>query len=166
MLISAGDTDVRFHGGIWVLRGPVRGRAHLFLAFLGGVVAFVIFDPIARIPSGVLVILDAGGLSLFAVSGASKSLLYGLTPVSAMRLGAVTATGGGVIRDVLLNKLPAILRIDVYASAPPVGVAVMTVGVCRGRPRGQMMLIGGASCRVLRLIAVRQHWGLPYAGAL
>jgi uncharacterized membrane protein YeiH len=71
-----------------------------------------------------------------------------------------------LIRDVLLNKVPAVLRIDVYASAALVGAAVMTVGVCRGRPRGQMMLIGGASCLVLRLIAVWQHWGLPHAGAL
>ena len=100
------------------------------------------------------------------MSGASKSLLYGLTPVSAVLLGAVTATGGGVIRDVLLNKVPAVLRIDVYASAALVGAAVMTVGVCRGRPRGQMMLIGGASCLVLRLIAVWQLWGLLHAGAL
>jgi uncharacterized membrane protein YeiH len=83
-------------------------------------------------PVGGFIILDAGGLSLFAVSGTSKSPLYGLTPVSAVLVGA----------------------------------AVMTVGLCRGRPRGQMMLIGGASCLILRLIAVWQHWGLPHADAL
>ncbi len=71
-----------------------------------------------------------------------------------------------MIRDLLLNQVPAILRIDVYASAALLGAAVMTLGVRLGQPRGRMMFIGGGACLGLRLIAAWQHWGLPRAGAL
>jgi uncharacterized membrane protein YeiH len=67
---------------------------------------------------------------------------------------------------VLLNKVPAVLRINIYASAALLGATVMTIGVRRGFPRGRMMVIGGLVCFVLRVVAAWQHWGLPRAGAL
>ena len=143
-----------------------RFQRYIFAAVLGAAIAFVVFTPVAQAPTWVLISLDAGGLSLFAVSGASKSLLFGTNALSAIILGVVTGTGGGVIRDVLLNKVPAILRVDVYASAALLGAAVMTIGVRRGQPRGRMMFIGGGLCFALRLVAAWQHWGLPRAGAL
>ena len=90
-----------------------RFQRYIFAAVLGAAIALVVFTPIAQAPTWVLISLDAGGLSLFAVSGASKSLLFGTNALSAIILGVVTGTGGGVIRDVLLNKVPAILRVDV-----------------------------------------------------
>jgi uncharacterized membrane protein YeiH len=77
----------------------------------------------------------------------------------------VTGTGGGVIRDVLLGKIPAILRVDIYASAALVGAAVMVLGVRAGQPRSRMMFVGGGLCFALRLIAAWQHSGPPHAGA-
>ena len=143
-----------------------RDHRYMVTALLGAVLAFVIFAPISRAPAWVLITLDAGGLSLFAVSGASKALLFGSNPLTAVILGVVTATGGGVIRDLLLNTVPAILRVDVYASAALVGALVMTVGIRNGQPRSRMMLLGGSVCLALRLVAAWQHWGLPRAGAL
>ncbi len=110
--------------------------------------------------------LDAACLSLFAVSGASKALLFKTNALTTIILGVVTGTGGGGIRDVLLNKVPAILRVDVYASAALLGAPVMMIGVRQGQPRGRMMFIGGGVCFALRLTAAWQHWGLPRAGAL
>jgi uncharacterized membrane protein YeiH len=141
-------------------------QRYILAATLGALLAFVIFEPIAHAPTWILITLDAAGLSLFAVSGASKALMFGTNALTAVLLGGITATGGGVIRDVLLNKVPAILRVDVYASAALVGAAVMTIGVRRGQPRGRMMFIGGLLCFVLRMLAAWQHWGLPKAGAL
>ena len=58
-----------------------------------------------------ILLLDAAGLSLFCVTGATKSLDYGLGPAQAVILGAVTAVGGGTIRDIWrgrsLQSLPA-----------------------------------------------------------
>jgi uncharacterized membrane protein YeiH len=144
----------------------LRNQRYTITALLGGVLAFVVFDPIAHIPAGVLTGLDAAGLSLFAVSGASKSLLFGAKPLIAVLLGAVSGSAGGAIRDVLLNRVPAVLHVDVYATAALVGASVMTIGVCRGLPRGRMMAIGGAICFAVRVIAAWQHWNLPHAGKL
>ncbi len=143
-----------------------RSQWYIVVALLGAAIAFAIFTPISHVPTWVLITLDAAGLSLFAVSGASKALLFETNTLTAIILGVVTGTGGGVIRDVLLNKVPAILRVDVYASAALLGAVVMTIGVRQGQPRGRMMFIGGGVCFALRLVAAWQHWGLPRAGAL
>jgi uncharacterized membrane protein YeiH len=126
-----------------------RFQWYIVVALLGAAIAFVIFTPISHVPTWVLIMLDAAGLSLFAVSGASKALLFETNALTAIILGVVTGTGGGVIRDVLLNKVPAILRVDVYASAALLGMAVMTIGVRQGQPRGRMMFIGGGVCFAL-----------------
>jgi uncharacterized membrane protein YeiH len=83
-----------------------------------------------------------------------------------MICGVITAVGGGVIRDVLLNVVPQVLRTSVYASAALFGTVVMLIGIRAGQPRGRMMFIGGIACLALRLVAAWQHWNLPNAGSL
>lgn len=143
-----------------------RDQRYIVTALAGGLVAFVIFGPISTVPVWVLTVLDAIGLSLFAVSGASKAMTFGVGELGAMICGAITATGGGAIRDMLLNTVPAILRVSIYASAALAGAAVVVIGVRAGQPRGRMMCLGGAVCLALRLIAAWQHWNLPHANAL
>jgi hypothetical protein len=60
-------------------------------------------------------VLDAAGLSLFAVTGASKALEFGLGPVQAVILGALTGVGGGTLRDVLIRQVPTVLTSELYA---------------------------------------------------
>ena len=141
-------------------------RRYMITAVVGALVAFAIFSPLATVPHWVLIVLDAGGLSLFAVSGASKALEFGPNELTAIICGVLTATGGGAIRDVLLNIVPAVLRVSVYASAALLGAAVTVIGIRAGQPRERMMFIGGTACLVLRLVAAWQHWNLPQAGAI
>ena len=61
--------------------------------------------------------LDAAGLALFAVTGATKALTYGLGPVGAALLGMLTGIGGGMMRDILITEVPVVLRADLYAVA-------------------------------------------------
>lgn len=143
-----------------------RDQRYMITALVGALVAFAIFVPISRAPHWVLTSLDAGGLSLFAVSGTSKALEFGANELTAMICGIVTATGGGAIRDVLLNIVPSVLDVGVYASAALFGGAVMVAGMRAGQPRGRMMFIGGAACLALRLIAVHLNWNLPHAATL
>ena len=78
---------------------------YLAVATAGGLVAFVL----AGLPDRLnlpINLLDAAGLSLFAVTGASKALDFGLGPGQAIILGAVTAVGGGTVRDVLIRPDP------------------------------------------------------------
>jgi uncharacterized membrane protein YeiH len=86
-------------------------------------------------------------------------------PSIAVLLGAITAVGGGVVRDVLLAQIPAVLRVDIYATAALTGSLVMVAGHRIGVPRTTAAILGGAVCFTLRMLAVWQNWQLPKAGA-
>src|SRR5919202_3469669 len=82
---------------------------YLAVAAGGGLVAFVSGRHLERLNTPITV-LDAAGLSLFAVTGASKAFELGLGPVQAVLLGAITGVGGGTVRDVLVGQIPTVLR--------------------------------------------------------
>ena len=108
-------------------------------------------------------IFDAGGLALFAVSGAQKALDFHLGPITAILLGVLTGIGGGMVRDVLTAEAPAVLRGDVYAVAAMAGAAVVVLGrVLHFHPIAATLL-GAALCFILRILAIRRGWQLPVA---
>jgi uncharacterized membrane protein YeiH len=108
-----------------------------------------------------LTTLDAVGLSLFAVAGAEKALDFKIPPFIAMLMGAMTASGGGVVRDILLVRTPVVLVADIYASAALVGAAVVVVGRRLGCPPALAAVLGFVVCFTLRMAAVRFGWQLP-----
>ena len=139
----------------------IRGWRYPAIAFAGGV-AVILFHVFAgRGVECLLVTLDAAGLALLAVSGAEKALEFGIHPFLAIFMGAITGVGGGTIRDILLAKVPAVLRADIYAVAALAGAAVMVLGLQMKLPRVWMAFAGGVFCFVLRMLAVWLHWNLP-----
>lgn len=108
-------------------------------------------------------LMDAMGLSLFAVAGTEKALAFGLSPVMAALLGTLTGIGGGVARDVLLAEIPAVLRSDLYAMAALAGATVVVGGSILSLPIIVSTLSGGMICFGLRLTAIRRGWRLPMA---
>ncbi len=130
-------------------------------ALAGGLAVVLVYQLINSITPWVLTGLDAAGLSLFAVAGAAKALDYRSNVVTAILLGAITAVGGGVVRDMMLNEVPIVLRAHIYAVAALAGAAVV-VGVDRFRcPRALSMSLGAGVCFLLRILSVWQHWNLP-----
>ena len=111
-----------------------------------------------------VLIFDAGGLALFAVSGAQKALDFHLGPVTAMLLGMLTGIGGGMVRDVLAAEVPAVLRGDVYAVAALAGAAVVVVGRTLHLPSTAATIAGAILCFGIRFVALRRGWQLPVAG--
>ena len=87
---------------------------YLVVATAGGLIAFGLGRWLQRLTLPITV-LDAAGLSLFAVTGASKALDYGLGAIQAVILGAITGVGGGTMRDVLIRRIPAVLHRGLYA---------------------------------------------------
>ena len=69
--------------------------------------------------SGSVLIFDAAGLALFAVTGTTKALAYHLNPVAAALLGMLTGIGGGVMRDILTVEVPVVLRADLLRRCSP-----------------------------------------------
>src|SRR3954471_24170916 len=84
----------------------------------------------AHIPQSryrVLLWFDALGLALFAVTGAERALLVGSGPVVAVAMGVITATFGGIIRDVLGHESPVVLSREVHVTAALAGASVFVV---------------------------------------
>jgi uncharacterized membrane protein YeiH len=133
------------------------------IAFVGAAVVFFFHQFVQEIPAQLLMVLDAAGLALFAVSGTEKAMLREMPPLVAVLLGGITGVGGGTIRDVLLARVPNVLHADVYATAALAGAATMVL--CR-RLRltdTQSAFVGGVVCFVLRVVSVWLHWKLPVA---
>ncbi|MEI9980185.1 MAG: TRIC cation channel family protein [Edaphobacter sp.] len=139
----------------------IRDWRYAATAFAGGGAVFFFHPAIEKVPGHLMIPLDAAGLALFAVAGAGKALEYGITPLLAIMMGAVTGAGGGTVRDVLLAQIPGVLHSDVYAAAALAGALVMVVGMKLKLPRGTAMCLGAAACFALRMVAAWQHWNLP-----
>lgn len=108
-----------------------------------------------------VLLFDALGLSLFAVSGAEKALAFSNNNETAVLLGIVTAVGGGVIRDIFLNRIPVIFEKEIYASAALLGALVVVCGHYLEFPRRWLFLTAFLVCFLLRLLALKYHWELP-----
>lgn len=130
-------------------------------AFAGGGTVFFFYPLLQKVPLHLMITLDAAGLALFAVTGVGKALEFGITPLLAIMMGAVTGAGGGTVRDVLLAQIPGVLHSDVYAAAALAGAAVVVVGLRLKMPRAMAMGLGASACFILRMLAVWGHWNLP-----
>ncbi|MFE2044280.1 trimeric intracellular cation channel family protein [Streptomyces sp. NPDC059477] len=119
---------------------------------------------VERIQTGVNV-FDAAGLGLFCVTGTIKAYEYGLGLHAAAALGLATAVGGGVLRDVLANEVPSLLRWDRDLYAVPAIVGALLVVACIHYDALTPLTSGLAvlTAFVLRLLAMRYHWRAPRA---
>jgi uncharacterized membrane protein YeiH len=133
------------------------------VSLVAGLVTFYFPSAIIQRWNPVLM-FDAAGLALFAVSGAHKALMYGLNPVMATLLGMLTGIGGGMARDVLLADIPTVLRADLYAVAALIGAATVVIANMLQLPSELAALVGAALCFGLRVLAIRRGWQLPIAG--
>ncbi len=135
---------------------------YMAVSLLAGLLVFVWPTLLNRLRSPVLV-FDAAGLALFAVTGANKALAFGLSPVAAVLLGVLTGVGGGMMRDVLVAQVPNVLRAELYAVAALVGAEAVVIGSLLRLPPATMSIVGAMLCFGLRLIAIRRRWHLPVA---
>lgn len=109
-------------------------------------------------------IFDSVGLGFFAVVGAHKALLHTGHVEAAILLGIVTAVGGGVMRDVLLNRVPVILAKEIYALAALLAAVIQVVADINGWFISFAPWFGTGACLVVRFLAIRYSWGLPVLG--
>jgi uncharacterized membrane protein YeiH len=155
-----------------LLIGAVPPAALTYWPYLGasvlaGLVVFLLSPsrPIHHVTVGnVVLTFDAAGLALFAVSGTQKALGYGLDPLMAALLGMLTGIGGGMMRDVLVSDIPAVLHSDLYAVAALAGASVVALGHVLNAPPTMSAAGGAACCMGIRLVAIRRGWRLPTAG--
>ncbi|HLJ41874.1 MAG TPA: trimeric intracellular cation channel family protein [Candidatus Acidoferrales bacterium] len=135
---------------------------YIAVSMLAGLITFYWYRIINRLSSPVLV-FDAAGLALFAVSGAGKALAFHAGPVAATLLGMLTGIGGGMARDVLVTEIPTVLRTELYAVAALIGAAAVVIGRMLQLPTAVAATVGAMLCFGLRFAALRRGWQLPRA---
>ncbi len=127
-------------------------------------VASLVLGPVGNFTPPLLVdIFEGGGLALAAVAGARKCLDYRLNSASVVIIATVNGCGGGMLRDVLLARVPKVLHEDFYATAAIAGATLIVVLVRRFRVRQDMAGAAGAlAIFALRAAALVGAWRLPH----
>ncbi|UTX53959.1 trimeric intracellular cation channel family protein [Leucobacter aridicollis] len=115
----------------------------------------------------VITLLDAVSIGMFGAIGATKALALGLPVLPALFIGTISAVGGGVLRDMILNIPIALMHVgSFYAVASMGGIVVLLIMLQFGAP----VLVAGVVCvlvtTMLRLLAIRFGWSLPEQRAL
>jgi uncharacterized membrane protein YeiH len=138
----------------------VREPAYLVVCVLAsGAVFFTAHVPRSRYR--VLLWFDALGLALFAVTGAERALETGSGPVVAVAMGVITATFGGIIRDILGGESPVILSREIYVSAALGGATLFVLLATAGLTREYALASGFLAAFAIRAAALRWSWSLP-----
>jgi uncharacterized membrane protein YeiH len=109
-------------------------------------------------PGSTLLVADALGLALFALTGAQLAEAAGCPLLIVVAMGTMTGVTGGVLRDVITAQVPLILRREIYATAAIVGIAAYLALQSSGMPRAPAFAAGMIVVVALRLLAIR--WGL------
>lgn len=104
---------------------------------------------------------DAVGLGTFVVIGTQKALSADLGALSAILLGTMTATAGGVLRDILSNQIPLILRREFYATSCLLGGLILVILHHLAVWPTLSALLAACTVIGLRLMAIRNRWALP-----
>jgi len=107
------------------------------------------------------ILTDAVGLSSFAITGVLVAWSAELNPIAVLLIALITAVGGGMVRDVLLNRVPAILTSGFYGSfAILIGLAMLLIDFFATFNHFAALAIL-VTAVTLRIAAVRHNWRLP-----
>lgn len=107
-------------------------------------------------------LVDAFGIGLFTIVGIQVALLSGISSGYALIMGIITATFGGLLADVLCNKVPSILKPgELYATACLIGGSIYLLMLKYNFQSGISMMIGVLITASIRVYAIRQKLQLP-----
>ncbi|WP_256751339.1 trimeric intracellular cation channel family protein [Mesorhizobium sp. Mes31] len=146
-----------------ILNVPVFWVGNRDYVLICAVVAVLVFFTAHRVESRykLLLWLDAIGLAAFSVMGAAKGLAITGSPAVSVITGMLTATFGGILRDLLAGEPSVLLRPEIYVTSALVGAAVFTAGDVAGLPQIVSGLAGFAAAFIVRGGALRFGWAFP-----
>ncbi len=138
----------------------IGDNTYVVLVILTAVATFILLRS-AWLPRRTLLVADAFGLAVFSVLGAQTSLQENISPLIAIIMGVMTGVAGGIIRDLLSDKIPLILRQEIYATAAMAGATVFVIMDVAAINEQLAMTCGVITTLGLRLAAIRWKWSLP-----
>lgn len=133
----------------------------LLMVLIGAVLAWLFTTRLERFK--LIRWADAIGLALFAVAGTAKAIDLGHSVTIAVIMGGVTASAGGLLRDIVANREPLLLKQDIYATAALLGGLGYALSFKAGLSFELATLIGFSLALALRACAIRFGWSLPTA---
>lgn len=126
-----------------------------------GVILSIIFRNKMEYWRKSLLLFDTTGLGVFTIIGIQKGLMFNLHPVIAIALGTITGCFGGIIRDILCNKIPRILHKEIYATPCALG-GILFLSLRHFGFESHLVDISTVIFIIaVRLLAVKYHWHLP-----
>ncbi|GAA1372502.1 trimeric intracellular cation channel family protein [Streptomyces beijiangensis] len=131
---------------------------------LAAALVFFLHPEVERI-QGAVNVFDAAGLGLFCVTGTTKAYEHGLGLTASAVMGLATAVGGGVLRDVLANEVPSLVRWDrdLYAVPAIIGATLVVLCIKFDMLNAGTSAVAAFIAVVLRLLAMRYGWRAPRA---
>jgi uncharacterized membrane protein YeiH len=135
-------------------------QSFLIASFVAAILTIFWLRFQTKIPQTPLLIADAIGLSYFVVMGTQKALEHGTTALIAIVMGTITGAFGGVIRDIMANEMPLVLRGELYATAAIAGGIVYTQCLAFGVEMYTSMFAGMIVILLCRLAAIK--WNLHF----
>jgi uncharacterized membrane protein YeiH len=148
-------------------RIPPSGISELSYVSIAIVTAVSVFYLYPRFKGqmGLFLTFDAVGLGVFTIIGATIALnTYGFNVLLMVFAGMITAIGGGIIRDALVNETPLVFRKELYASISFVGVLLYILLIYEG----VNLEISSITCiifvTIFRIMAIHYKWNLPVRG--
>lgn len=140
---------------LWVEDGN-----YLIAIFLGVFISVIANKQLYNLAK-TLTLFDAIGIGFFTVVGTQKSIDYESSSIAAIMLGMFSAAMGGVIRDILTNETPLILRKEIYASACLSGALLFVLLHYWGVDNGWNAFISASLVFVIRIVSVKYNLSLP-----
>ena len=131
-------------------------------AAIGAAVATIAWLQWGQLPERALQYADAFGIALFGISGAQIAEAGGLPPVLVVMMGTITATAGGLIRDVLSAEVPLVFKkSELYVTACVAGTSVYALLRFLEWSTDRASIAGAATLLALRLASLRWKITLP-----
>ena len=133
---------------------------YMYTIFLAVIFTFLFKSKIAHL-SKTMFLFDTVGLSVFTLLGLEKGLSFNLNPIIALIMGMISAVFGGVLRDVLTNKIPLIFEKEIYASACLVGGIFYLLLTYFNMTENIIFVFSASIIVIIRVIAVKFKLQLP-----
>lgn len=138
----------------------LKNMSYFYTILLGVLMALVFFKKLLFLRYS-LFLFDTIGLAVFTLTGIEKGMNIGLHPVICITLGTITASFGGVIRDILAHQTPVIFRREIYATACIAGGALYYLLRYFQLPQNIIYIGTTGIILLIRLLAVTYKWQLP-----
>ena len=140
--------------------GWMQDLNYLYMIFIGLGMALIFRHKLQKLRK-TFFLFDTIGLGLFTITGVEIGINAGLNPIICIMLGTMSASFGGVLRDVLCNEVPVIFHKEIYALASLIGGSCFLLLLKTGWDQDIIYLLTASIVISIRLLAVKYNWSLP-----